>query len=579
MPGGYVPPHLRGSAGGAPPACAGDGGRGLGSSGRSGSSSELNGTGGGRGGAGGWGDEPAPRRPAPSAPSAGRGGFIMVEPVIGKWAPSARVQGLTAEQIADIRQRLNVDVQVPEGQPPAQPPIESFKDMNLHENILADIAHHKYETPTPIQAQGIPVACSGRDILGCAETGSGKTAGFGIPMIQHCLQQPPLRRGDGPMALVLAPTRELAQQIDKEIRAFGRSSSRSVRSCIVVGGNPMQEQRRELLGGVEIVVATPGRFIDHLQQHNTNLGRVSYVVLDEADRMLDMGFEPQIREVLQSLPDPHQTLLFSATMPKEIEALAAQYLKHPVKVKIGRVSVPTANVAQSLERCSDGSKLDLLLALLQDEMERSTREGGPPMPLTIVFVERKNRCNEVADCLTAEGVPAVPLHGGLSQYEREAALKDFSAGTVRVLVATDVASRGLDVKGIGHVVNMDLPRAFEDYVHRIGRTGRAGTRGRATSFFTDRDAFLVNQIKTALAQLEAGVTTAFAMGKEARAAEKELAAQFRNQMSTLALADEGGLVPGAGGAPAVKVDGKYAHMATAASSAANAGAADAAWDD
>jgi ATP-dependent RNA helicase DDX5/DBP2 len=170
---------------------------------------------------------------------------------------------------------------------------------NLHENIIADIKHHKYETPTPIQAQGIPVALSGSDILGCAETGSGKTAGFSIPMIQHCLQQPPLRPGDGPMALVLAPTRELAQQIDKEVRAFGRSSSRSVRSCIVVGGVSMQEQRRELIGGVEVVVATPGRFIDHLQQGNTNLGRISYVVLDEADRMLDMGFEPQIREVLQ----------------------------------------------------------------------------------------------------------------------------------------------------------------------------------------------------------------------------------------------------------------------------------------
>jgi ATP-dependent RNA helicase DDX5/DBP2 len=170
---------------------------------------------------------------------------------------------------------------------------------NLHEQILADIAHHKYETPTPIQAQGIPVALSGRDILGCAETGSGKTAGFSIPMIQHCLQQPPLRPGDGPLALVLAPTRELAQQIDKEVNAFSRSSRRSVRSCIVVGGVAMQEQRHELRGGVEIVVATPGRFIDHLQQGNTNLGRVSYVVLDEADRMLDMGFEPQIREVLQ----------------------------------------------------------------------------------------------------------------------------------------------------------------------------------------------------------------------------------------------------------------------------------------
>ena len=172
-------------------------------------------------------------------------------------------------------------------------------EQNLHQNILDDIAAHKYETPTPIQAQGIPVSLSGRDILGCAETGSGKTASFAIPMIQFCLNQPPLRPGDGPLALVLAPTRELAQQIDKEVAAFGQSSRRQVRSCIVVGGVQMHEQRHELRGGVEIVVATPGRFIDHLQQGNTALSRVGYVVLDEADRMLDMGFEPQIREVLQ----------------------------------------------------------------------------------------------------------------------------------------------------------------------------------------------------------------------------------------------------------------------------------------
>eukprot|EP00879_Flechtneria_rotunda_P008668 GHRR01009081.1.p1 GENE.GHRR01009081.1~~GHRR01009081.1.p1 ORF type:complete len:306 (+),score=125.62 GHRR01009081.1:135-920(+) len=261
-------------------------------------------------------------------------------------------------------------------------------------------------------------------------------------------------------------------------------------------------------------------------------------------------------------------------MPKEIEQLAAQYLKDPVKVKIGRVSVPTANVSQSLERTNEGQKLELLVALLQDEMDRATKEGGPPMPLTIVFVERKNRCNEVAEALAEEGLPAAALHGGLSQYEREQALRDFSAGTVRVLVATDVASRGLDVKGIGHVINMDLPRAFEDYVHRIGRTGRAGSRGRATSFFTDRDAFLVSQIKIALAELEKGNTAAFAMGKEARQAEKALAQQFKN---TMKLSSEG-LVTSGSSSAAVKVDGKYAYMATTAAAAAS-GSADAAWDD
>lgn len=198
---------------------------------------------------------------------------------------------------------------------------------------MRDIKQKKYDKPTPIQAQGIPIALKGNDVLGCAETGSGKTASFGIPMIQHCLHQRPLRRGDGPMGLVLAPTRELAQQIEREIKDFSRTS-RDVRTSIVVGGTNISEQRGELRNGVEIVIATPGRFLDHLQQNNTSLNRVSYVVLDEADRMLDMGFEPQIKDIMLSLPTPHQTLLFSATMPEEIEALAGQYLNKPLRIKV-----------------------------------------------------------------------------------------------------------------------------------------------------------------------------------------------------------------------------------------------------
>lgn len=198
---------------------------------------------------------------------------------------------------------------------------------------MRDIREREYQAPTPIQAQGIPVALSGRDILGCAETGSGKTASFAIPMVQQCLNEAPLRRGDGPIGLVLAPTRELAQQIEREVAAFSRSS-KAVQTAIVVGGVSISEQRGDLRAGVEIVVATPGRFIDHLQQRNTALNRVSFVVLDEADRMLDMGFEPQIRDVMMSLPDDHQTLLFSATMPVEIEALANEYLDKPIRVKV-----------------------------------------------------------------------------------------------------------------------------------------------------------------------------------------------------------------------------------------------------
>lgn len=491
-----------------------------------------------------------------------------VEPIFKPWQPSARVQALTQDQINDIRQRLNVTVEVPEGQPPVVCPIESFHEMSLHQNIIEDIAAHKYETPTPIQTQGIPIALSGRDILGCAETGSGKTASFAIPMIHHCLQQKSLRPGDGPIGLVLAPTRELAQQIEKEVRAFSRTSGRSARSCIVVGGVAMQEQRHDLRSGVEIVVATPGRFIDHLQQGNTSLERISFIVLDEADRMLDMGFEPQIKEVMSRLPQRHQTLLFSATMPREIESLAQAYLTHPVTVKVGTVSTPTANVAQSIEHCLEPGKLELLCALLGEEMAAQA-SGGPPMPLTVVFVERKTKCDEVAAALCADGILAVALHGGLGQNEREAALRDFSSGAVKVLVATDVASRGLDIKGIGHVVNMDLPKTFEDYVHRIGRTGRAGTRGRATSFYCERDSFLVTQIKTALAEVAKGNKFAFASGKSARQEERQLALQFKTNMKL-----------GVQGIEAPKVDDKYAFMTKAASATpVNMGAADAAWDD
>lgn len=411
--------------------------------------------------------------------------------VIGKWQPTPRVLALDEEQIADIRQRLNVDVVVPDGQPPAMPPIESFKDMNLHDNILADIAHHKYETPTPIQAQGIPVALSGRDILGCAETGSGKTAGFGIPMIQHCLQQHPLRPGDGPMALVLAPTRELAQQIDKEIRAFGRSSSRSVRSCIVVGGVSMQEQRRELLGGVEIVVATPGRFIDHLQQGNSNLGRVSYVVLDEADRMIDLGFEPQVNAVLEAMPKStlkpedeeaalddnrlYRTMyMFSATMPTAVERLARKYLRRPIVVNIGSAGRVTDNVSQRVIVLKENEKPHRL----ETELEMVEEKRA------IVFVNTKRQCDNVYAQLEGMGFRCAVLHGGRTQDQREISIKGFRDDTYNILIATDVAGRGIDVPDILLVINYDMPNNIESYTHRIGRTGRAGKKGTAITFLT-----------------------------------------------------------------------------------------------
>ncbi|VFR00672.1 unnamed protein product [Cuscuta campestris] len=491
------------------------------------------------------------------------------DPVLTQWKPSERVARLKPEQIEEIRLRLNVDVDVAPDSHPAPPPIESFTDMCLHPSIMKDIALHGYTIPTSVQAQTMPVALSGRDLLGCAETGSGKTAAFAIPMIQHCLAQSPLQRGDGPLALVLAPTRELAQQIEKEVKAFSRSLD-SFRTAIVVGGTNISDQRSELRAGVNIIVATPGRLIDHLQQGNTSLSRISFVVLDEADRMLDMGFEPQIREVMHNLPKKHQTLLFSATMPAEIEALTQEYLTDPVRVKVGNVSSPATNVSQILEKVPENEKIDRLLDLLVEESAQSEKFGHP-FPLTIVFVERKTKCEEVAEALMKQGLFATALHGGRSQSEREAALRDFRHGPSSILVATDVASRGLDVAGVAHVVNLDLPKAMEDYVHRIGRTGRAGSTGRATSFYTDRDMFLVTQIRKAIADVGSGNPVTFATGKAARRKEREAAAAHKeasNGLSKLSLMQSA----------TINVDDSYRHMISPAM-ARKEGAADGAWDD
>nr|GEU82474.1 ATP-dependent RNA helicase DBP2-like [Tanacetum cinerariifolium] len=350
------------------------------------------------------------------------------------------------------------------------------------------------------------------------------------------------------------------------VKAFSQSLE-SFRTAIVVGGTNISDQRSELRSGVEIVVATPGRFIDHLQQGNTSLTRISYVVLDEADRMLDMGFEPQIREVMHNLPEKHQTLLFSATMPVEIEALAQEYLTNPVQVKVGKVSSPTENVSQNLEKITENEKIDRLLSLLVEEAAMA-KNLGHPFPLTIVFVERKTRCDEVAGALVDEGLNAVALHGGRTQSEREGALRDFRHGPTNILVATDVASRGLDVTGVAHVVNLDLPKTMEDYVHRIGRTGRAGSTGRATSFFTDRDMFLVSQIRKAIADVQSGNTVAFATGKVARRKEKEAAAAEKEARMAQAK-----LPP-----TSINVEDKYKYM-IAPAMIKKEGSADDAWDD
>jgi ATP-dependent RNA helicase DDX5/DBP2 len=499
--------------------------------------------------------------------------------MIKKWQPSERVLNLTKTQIEDMRERLNVLAESPEGDANAYAPIESFEDMHLDREIALSIKSHGFDKPTSIQAQGIPVILSGADVLGCAETGSGKTAAFAIPMIHYCVSisdaYGATRRGDGPTAIVLAPTRELAQQIEKETKAFSQAiDKRRFKTTIVVGGSSMNEQRGDLRSGVECVVATPGRLIDHIHQNNTNLRRASFLVLDEADRMLDMGFEQQILEILNATPKPRQTLLFSATMPPEVEVLAGEYLVKPVKVKVGTVSAPTANVAQSLEKVpNDMAKVDRLCRLLVEEKMEAVAHGNAP-PMSIVFVERKSKAEDVADMLNAEGVATASLHGGRTQGEREAALRDFTRGLCSILVATDVAARGLDVKGVQHVVNMDLPRNFEDYVHRVGRTGRNGMTGRATSFYTDSDAFIVSQIKRALQELENGNAFAFATGKEARAREKEAQRAWKEERR----ADQSQKETDSGNI--ISVDDKFKSMlvTTSANAAGSqSGAADDAW--
>ena len=499
-----------------------------------------------------------------------------------KWQPSERVLKLTRKQVEEMRARLNVIATAPEEDEDDDSliyaPIESFEDMKLDREIALSIKAHGFDKPTPIQAQGIPVILSGCDVLGCAETGSGKTAAFSIPMIHYCVSMSDAygatRRGDGPTAIVLAPTRELAQQIEKETKAFSQSiDKRRFETAIVVGGSSMSEQRGDLRNGVECVVATPGRLIDHIHQNNTNLRRTSFLVLDEADRLLDMGFEQQILEILNTTPKPRQTLLFSATMPPEVEDLAGKYLVKPVKVKVGTVSAPTANVSQSLEKVPNGNaKIDRLCRMVVEEKMESVAHGNAP-PMSIVFVERKAKAEDVADMLNAEGVATASLHGGRTQGEREAALRDFTRGLCSVLVATDVAARGLDVKGVQHVINMDLPRSFEDYVHRIGRTGRNGMTGRATSFYTDSDAFIISQIKRALQELENGNAFAFATGKEARAREKEAQRAWKEERS----ADQSKKETDSGGI--ISVDDKFKSMlvTSANANASQSGAADDAW--
>ena len=352
-------------------------------------------------------------------------------------------------------------------------PVRTFMEASFPAYVLEQVEKLGFKAPTAIQKQGWPMALSGRDMVGIAQTGSGKTLSFLLPGIVHINAQDYLKPGDGPIVLVLAPTRELAVQIQGECDKFGASSN--IKNTCVYGGAPKGPQIRALKNGVEIVIATPGRLIDFLGQGITNLRRVTYLVLDEADRMLDMGFKPQLKQVVSQIRPDRQTLMWSATWPKEVQYLANDFLKDYIQVNIGSDDlIASDDITQEFEFASRYQKEKTLFQILDRVMKGGAR--------ILVFSETKRMCDQLVRNLRQEGFPALAIHGDKKQQEREWVLNEFRTGKQPLMIATDVASRGIDVKDIRYVINFDFPKTIEDYVHRIGRTGRAGAKGTAITF-------------------------------------------------------------------------------------------------
>ncbi|KAI0879710.1 P-loop containing nucleoside triphosphate hydrolase protein [Hypoxylon argillaceum] len=355
-------------------------------------------------------------------------------------------------------------------------PVETFDEAGFPRYVMDEVKAQGFPAPTAIQSQGWPMALSGRDVVGIAETGSGKTLTYCLPAIVHINAQPLLAPGDGPIVLVLAPTRELAVQIQQEITKFGKSSR--IRNTCVYGGVPRGPQIRDLSKGVEVCIATPGRLIDMLEGGKTNLRRVTYLVLDEADRMLDMGFEPQIRKIISQIRPDRQTLMWSATWPKEVRALASEFQTDFIQVNIGSMDLSANHrITQIVEVVPEGEKRDRMIKHLEKIMDNKENK-------CLLFVGTKRVADEITRFLRQDGWPALSIHGDKQQNERDWVLDQFKTNKSPIMVATDVASRGIDVRNITHVINYDYPNNSEDYIHRIGRTGRAGAKGTAITFFT-----------------------------------------------------------------------------------------------
>jgi len=349
--------------------------------------------------------------------------------------------------------------------------IRSFNDLPLSAPMRDAVARAGYETPTPIQARAIVPALAGRDLIGCAQTGTGKTAAFAIPVIERLCDARPAA---GARALVLAPTRELALQIAETFVTLG--SARGIRTIALIGGEAMGPQLAGLARRPDVIVATPGRLFDHVERRTATLSSVRIVVLDEADRMLDMGFAPQVERILAVTPLDRQTMCFSATMPEAVERLVRQHLSRPERIAVGPAAKPVAAVTQRLYATDSRDKMPLLLRLLGDDVGQ-----------TLVFTRTKHRADRLARAVAAAGHRVTRLHADRTMTQRREALDGFRAGRYRVLVATDIAARGIDVPDIAHVVNFDLPQTPEDYIHRIGRTARAEATGQATSFATPEE--------------------------------------------------------------------------------------------
>ena len=362
----------------------------------------------------------------------------------------------------------------------------SFDSLGLRAELLHAVADNGYTEPTPVQIEAIPVVLAGRDVLAGAQTGTGKTAGFTLPLLQRLMASavPPRSGVRRPVrALILTPTRELAAQVEESVRTYGKYLP--LKSVTIFGGVNINPQIQALQRGVDILVATPGRLLDHVGQRTVDLSHVEILVLDEGDRMLDMGFIRDIKRILALLPARRQNLLFSATFSREIKALADGLLNSPTQIEVARETLESSLVIQSVYLATKEHKRDLLAHLLIEKK----------IPQALVFTRTKHGADRLAKQLQHDGINAIPIHGNRSQAQRTRALADFKAGTARVLVATDIAARGLDIEHLPHVFNYELPNVPEDYIHRIGRTGRAGVTGEAISLVSSDEQSYLHSIE------------------------------------------------------------------------------------